>query len=238
MPRPPTPAPRRDRPGRKRPRLPQPGDEQPRLLHQVVQCEHPVAGPEAGPRPDRQLHRPGAALQLERQAAVGEPQARDREPGRGLPRSAAASPAARPPPAPASHHPEELLRRDQPGPRPRRAGHRRRGRTPRAAPGRHRRAHRGARRDRRDEARCAGLKHLLRNAAERTTEATWRRIGALLDRFSPSECANYFRNAGYASEMSHRALGDKELKVAQVCAAAIEPPNRYARRRLLPPLTA
>ena len=83
-----------------------------------------------------------------------------------------------------------------------------------------------------------GLKHLLRNAAERTTEATWRRIGALLDRFSPSECANYFRNAGYASEMSHRALGDKELKVAQVCAAAIEPPNRYARRRLLPPLTA
>ena len=46
----------------------------------------------------------------------------------------------------------------------------------------------------------AKLKHLLRNAAERTTEATWRRIGALLDRFSPSECANYFKNAGYASE--------------------------------------
>ena len=46
----------------------------------------------------------------------------------------------------------------------------------------------------------AKIKHLLRDAAERTAEATWRRIGSLLDRFSPSECANYFRNAGYASE--------------------------------------
>ena len=46
----------------------------------------------------------------------------------------------------------------------------------------------------------AKLKHLLRDAAERTAEATWRRIGVLLDRFSPSECANYFKNAGYASE--------------------------------------
>ena len=46
----------------------------------------------------------------------------------------------------------------------------------------------------------AKLKHLLRGAAERTAEATWRRIGTLLDRFSPAECANYFQNAGYASE--------------------------------------
>ncbi len=46
----------------------------------------------------------------------------------------------------------------------------------------------------------AKLKHLLRDAAERTVEATWQRIGALLDRFSPAECAHYFRNAGYASE--------------------------------------
>jgi transposase len=45
----------------------------------------------------------------------------------------------------------------------------------------------------------AKLKHLLRNAAERSIEATWRRIGDLLDRFSPAECANYFRNCGYAS---------------------------------------
>ncbi len=44
----------------------------------------------------------------------------------------------------------------------------------------------------------AKLKTLLRKAAERTVEATWRRIGALLDCFTPQECANYFRNAGYA----------------------------------------
>jgi transposase len=45
----------------------------------------------------------------------------------------------------------------------------------------------------------AKLKTLLRKAAERTVEATWKRIGALLDCFSPTECANYFANAGYAS---------------------------------------
>jgi transposase len=45
----------------------------------------------------------------------------------------------------------------------------------------------------------AKLKTLLRKAAERTIEATWKRIGALLDRFPPHECANYFANAGYAS---------------------------------------
>src|SRR6202158_5996247 len=45
----------------------------------------------------------------------------------------------------------------------------------------------------------AKLKALLRNAAERTVEATWQRIGALLNRFTPQECANYIRNAGYAA---------------------------------------
>ena len=45
----------------------------------------------------------------------------------------------------------------------------------------------------------AKLKTLLRKAAERTVEATWKRIGALLQAFTPQECANYFRNAGYAS---------------------------------------
>jgi transposase len=45
----------------------------------------------------------------------------------------------------------------------------------------------------------AKLKTLLRKAAERTVEATWRRIGQLLGAFSPSECANYLTNAGYAS---------------------------------------
>jgi transposase len=46
----------------------------------------------------------------------------------------------------------------------------------------------------------AKLKTLLRKAAERTVEATWQRIGALLSAFSPAECANYFANAGYASK--------------------------------------
>jgi len=45
----------------------------------------------------------------------------------------------------------------------------------------------------------AKLKALLRKAAERTVTTTWQRIGKLLDEFSPTECANYVRNAGYAS---------------------------------------
>jgi transposase len=43
----------------------------------------------------------------------------------------------------------------------------------------------------------AKLKHLLRKAKERTVEATWQRIGSLLETFSSDECSNYFRNAGY-----------------------------------------
>jgi transposase len=46
----------------------------------------------------------------------------------------------------------------------------------------------------------AKLKTLLRKAAERTVEATWKRIGALLPCFSPQECANYLVNSGYASK--------------------------------------
>ncbi|HXJ50466.1 MAG TPA: IS630 family transposase [Burkholderiales bacterium] len=45
----------------------------------------------------------------------------------------------------------------------------------------------------------AKLKTLLRKADERTVEATWRRIGSLLDCFTPNECANYLKNSGYAS---------------------------------------
>jgi transposase len=45
----------------------------------------------------------------------------------------------------------------------------------------------------------AKLKHLMRTAAERTVEATWRRIGTMLDHFKPDECTNYLRNAGYAA---------------------------------------
>jgi len=45
----------------------------------------------------------------------------------------------------------------------------------------------------------AKLKTLLRKADERTIEATWQRIGSLLDCFTPTECANYLKNSGYAS---------------------------------------
>jgi transposase len=45
----------------------------------------------------------------------------------------------------------------------------------------------------------AKLKTLLRKAAERTVDATWKRIGTLLTCYTPKECANYFANAGYAS---------------------------------------
>jgi len=45
----------------------------------------------------------------------------------------------------------------------------------------------------------AKLKTLLRTAAERTITTTWRRIGQLLDAFTPQECSNYLRNSGYAS---------------------------------------
>jgi transposase len=45
----------------------------------------------------------------------------------------------------------------------------------------------------------AKLKTLLRKAGERNVEATWKRIGSLLDCFTPKECDNYFKNSGYAS---------------------------------------
>ena len=45
----------------------------------------------------------------------------------------------------------------------------------------------------------AKLKHLVRKAEPRTVEDTWRRVGKLLDLFSPDECTNYLKNSGYAS---------------------------------------
>jgi transposase len=45
----------------------------------------------------------------------------------------------------------------------------------------------------------AKLKTLLRKAAARSVEATWKGIGRLLKEFSPQECANYLTNAGYAA---------------------------------------
>jgi transposase len=45
----------------------------------------------------------------------------------------------------------------------------------------------------------AKLKALLRKAAERSLDGLWNRIASLLGAFTPEECANYLRNAGYAS---------------------------------------
>jgi hypothetical protein len=39
----------------------------------------------------------------------------------------------------------------------------------------------------------------MRKAKPRTVEATWRKVGELLDLVSPKECANYLVNSGYAS---------------------------------------
>lgn len=45
----------------------------------------------------------------------------------------------------------------------------------------------------------AKLKTLLRKANARSVAAVWQRIGLLLSEFSPAECRNYIRHAGYGS---------------------------------------
>lgn len=45
----------------------------------------------------------------------------------------------------------------------------------------------------------AKLKAMLRKAASRSLEALWSTVGALLNRFSSTECVRYFRHAGYPS---------------------------------------
>ena len=42
------------------------------------------------------------------------------------------------------------------------------------------------------------LKAHLRKHKERSVEGLWNRIGSLLDSFTPPECQNFFRQAGYA----------------------------------------
>jgi transposase len=44
----------------------------------------------------------------------------------------------------------------------------------------------------------AKLKHRLREAQARTRESVSATIGAILDTYTAQECANYFRNSGYA----------------------------------------
>jgi transposase len=44
----------------------------------------------------------------------------------------------------------------------------------------------------------AKLKHLLRKIAARDVDAVCAAIGRSLQAFTPQECANYFKNSGYA----------------------------------------
>jgi transposase len=43
----------------------------------------------------------------------------------------------------------------------------------------------------------AKLKSILRTAAARSVHALWNAIGTSLQRFAPTECANYLANSGY-----------------------------------------
>jgi transposase len=52
----------------------------------------------------------------------------------------------------------------------------------------------------------AKLKVLLRKAAELSIESLWSRIAALLSAFTPEECANYFRSAGYTFHVKWKLL--------------------------------
>ena len=45
----------------------------------------------------------------------------------------------------------------------------------------------------------AKLKHWMRTAAPRSRDTLWRSVGTILNRFTPDECANDLKNAGYAS---------------------------------------
>ena len=46
----------------------------------------------------------------------------------------------------------------------------------------------------------AKLKALLRKAAERTIDGLWSAIGRIIDLFPTTECANYFKAAGYDAD--------------------------------------
>lgn len=47
------------------------------------------------------------------------------------------------------------------------------------------------------EQAIAKLKAHLRRAAERTLDTLWTRIGQIIDTITPTEAANYLRDAGY-----------------------------------------
>ena len=48
----------------------------------------------------------------------------------------------------------------------------------------------------------AKLKALLRKAAARTRDELWQAIAEIIEQFSPQECMNYIRHAGYDRNQS------------------------------------
>ncbi|ESX09467.1 hypothetical protein X766_33555 [Mesorhizobium sp. LSJC255A00] len=54
------------------------------------------------------------------------------------------------------------------------------------------------------------IKALLRAKAERTIKALWDAVGPLLGLFTPAECANYFKAAGYEPDETGHALNRRE----------------------------
>src|SRR4051812_5737217 len=57
----------------------------------------------------------------------------------------------------------------------------------------------------------AKIKALLRKAATRTFEALWAALGDICALFSPDECWNFFKEAGYASSQTHAALVSRRV---------------------------
>jgi len=60
------------------------------------------------------------------------------------------------------------------------------------------------------------LKAMLRAKAERTIDALWTTVGTLIDRFEPTECANYFKAAGYDASRSENALYGGRLQKPKI----------------------
>jgi transposase len=75
------------------------------------------------------------------------------------------------------------------------------------------------------------LKAHLRKAQERSLDALWQRIGKLLGLFQPSECANFFVNAGYA-----RAGPDSALRADTLTPSRVSLIKANASRRQLSPV--
>ena len=83
----------------------------------------------------------------------------------------------------------------------------------------------------------AKFKHLLRKAAARTLETVLAAIGELLDAYTPEECANYLKNAGYGQTRKHPALLSRRAGIVIARRGAkswrqLNPFNRFGAQNL------